>query len=102
VPLPAFGDLRAWDAVIRGHAWRIVVEAETMIADMQNLERKLALKCRDGREDHLLLLVADTPRNRRALQAAPAAFANLPLRNRIVLPRLRAGVNPGGNGIVMV
>src|SRR3954466_1997841 len=41
VPLPIAGDLRAWDAVIRGVDWRRPVEAETVLDDIQALERKL-------------------------------------------------------------
>lgn len=102
VPLPIEGDLRAWDAVIRGDGWRIAVEAETVLDDLQAVERRLALKRRDGRIDHVILLVADTRRNRRALASAPGAFADLPLRTRDILNALGRGVHPGGSGIVIV
>src|SRR4029450_3620233 len=70
VPLPREGDLRAADAEIRGPPparWRMRVEAETRITDGQALERKLGLKVRDDPGGHLILLVADTRANRRAL-----------------------------------
>ena len=102
VPLPIEGDLRAWDATIRGRNWRLAVEAETVLDDLQALERKLALKRRDGGLDHLILLVADTRRNRRALASAPGAFADLPLRIREVVRALAAGRDPGGSGIVIL
>ena len=102
VALPMPGDLRAWDAVIRGAGWTIGVEAETVLDDIQALERRLALKRRDGGVDHLILLVADTARNRRALAGALAAFADLPLRTREILAALRAGRDPGGSGIVIL
>src|SRR5262245_16175757 len=72
VALPIPGDFRAWDAVITGTGWRLAVEAETVLTDIQAVERRLALKRRDGGIEHVLLLVADTPRNRRARWAAPA------------------------------
>jgi hypothetical protein len=50
----------------------------------------------------VILLVADTPRNRRALAAAPAAFGDLPLRTREILAALRDGRDPGGSGIVIL
>jgi hypothetical protein len=100
VPLPIEGDLRAWDAGISGSDWRLMVEAETVIADVQALERRLARKLRDGGVDHCLLLVADTPRNRQAVAAAPAAFAAWPLRTRDILAALRSGRRPGAGGIV--
>jgi transcriptional regulator with XRE-family HTH domain len=102
VPLPIPGDLRAWDALVRGPSWRIAVDAETVLDDIQALERRLALKRRDGDVDHLVLLVADTARNRRAIASAPAAFADLPPRTRPILAALRDGRDPGGNGIVIL
>ena len=102
VPLPIEGDPRAWDALIRGHGWREPVEAETVLDDLQALERRLTLKQRDGGEDHAILLVADTTRNRRALAAAPGAFADLPLRTRAILAALRRGADPGAGGIVIL
>src|SRR4029450_9470554 len=76
-PFPTPGDLRAWDAVTGRDHWRLGIEAETVIDDTQALDRKIALKVRDGGVDRVLLLVTDTPRNRRALAAAGAAFADL-------------------------
>ncbi len=102
VVLPIDGDLRAWDAIIRGEAWRLAVEAETVLDDIQAVERSLALKQRDGGIDHAILLVADTRRNRMALAAAPGAFAALPLRTRGVLRALGAGRDPGSSGIVIL
>jgi hypothetical protein len=102
VPLPIAGDLRAWDALIRGPGWRVGVEAETVLDDVQALERRLALKRRDGDVDHVILLVADTRRNRQALASAPAAFADLRLRTRELLAALRDGRDPGESGIVIL
>ena len=102
VALPMPGDLRAWDAVIRGAGWTIGVEAETVLDHIQALERRLALKRRDGGVDHLILLVAHTARNRLALAGAPAAFADLPLRTREILVALRSGRDPGDSGIVIL
>jgi len=102
VPLPIEGDLRAWDAVIQGHGWSLPVEAETVIVDVQALERKLSLKQRDGGVHHLVLLIADTPRNRRALASAPASFRGWPFRTRDILGALRAGRDPGASGIVFL
>jgi len=102
VPLPIPGDLRAWDALIRGPDWRLAVEAETVLDDIQALERRLALKRRDGGVDHVILLVADTRRNRRALASARAAFADLPMRTREILAALRDGSDPGQSWIVIL
>ena len=102
VPFPLPGDLRAWDAVTGRDGWRVGIEAETVIDDTQALDRKVSLKKRDGSMDHVILVVADTQRNRRALAASPAAFADLPLRTRRVLAALRAGDEPAGSGIVLI
>jgi hypothetical protein len=101
VPLPIVGDLRAWDAVVGGQGWQVPVEAETVIDDGQALQRKLALKLRDGGFDHLILLVADTPRNRAALEATPLR-ETFPLHGRSILGALRGGRDPGANGVVIL
>jgi transcriptional regulator with XRE-family HTH domain len=96
------GDVRAWDAEIRGRTWRCHVEAETVIVDVQELERRLERKRRDGGGGHLIVVVADTRRNRRALAAAPAAFGGFSRDARAVLRALRRGEDPGCDAILMV
>jgi transcriptional regulator with XRE-family HTH domain len=100
--LPTRGDLRAWDLLIEGRDWRIAVEAETVLDDLQALERRLRRKQRDGGIDVVILLVADTRRNRRAIEAAPAAFAGFSRDSRATLRALRSGVNPGRSAIVFL
>jgi transcriptional regulator with XRE-family HTH domain len=102
VPLAIQGDRRAWDAIIEGPRWRRPVEAETAVDDIQALERRLALKRRDGGFDHVILLIADTRRNRAALKAAPGAFADYPLSPRQVLDALVAARDPGAGGVVLL
>ena len=102
VPFPEPGDLRAWDALTGARDWRLGIEAETVVADTQALDRKLQIKHRDGLVDHVLLLVADTPRNRRNLAAAPAAFGEFSRDSRQLLRALRAGEDPGASGIVIL
>lgn len=96
-------DRRAWDAMIRGGAWRIGVEAETRVRDAQELERRCALKSRDGNVDHMVLLLSDTRWNRRAIRAAGVGLSEqFPLRTSAVLSALQAGRDPGSNGIVLL
>lgn len=102
VTLAVDGDLRAWDATIGGPVPVLPVEAETVLDDIQAIERRLARKQRDGRADHVLLLVADTRRNRQALAAAPAAFGGLSRDARAVLRALGEGRVPGTSAIVML
>jgi hypothetical protein len=105
VPLPIPGDLRAWDAEVRppDATWRVRVEGETRISDGQALERRLALKMRDGGEGHTLLLIADTRANRNALRSLrPLLHERLPLDGRAMLAALRSGRDPGGSGVVIL
>jgi hypothetical protein len=102
VPLPIDADLRAWDAVISGPGWRLAVEAETVLDDIQALERRLGLKRRDGGIEHVMLLIADTPRNRRAAGAAPRAFADLRRDSRAVLRALSIGRDPAVDALVLL
>ncbi len=102
VPLRNPGDRRAWDGMVSGRGWQEPVEAETVIDDTQALERRLALKLRDGGFEHLILVVADTRRNRDAVDAAPAAFERFTVAARNVLAALADGRDPGGSGIVFL
>jgi hypothetical protein len=102
VPLPISGDRRAWDALIAGRGWRTAVEAETVLDDLQAVERRVSLKARDGGIDHVIVLLADTRRNRRALAAAPHAFPDFSRHVRTVLRELGAGRDPGRSAIVIL
>jgi hypothetical protein len=103
VPVLPERDLRAWDAEIRGPQWRVRVEAETRIDDGQSLERRLALKVRDGGPGHVILLVSETRANRNALLTVTAAMRDLlPCDSRPILAALREGREPPGSGIVVL
>ena len=106
VALPIEGDLRAWDAEIRGRVpapWRARVEAETRIADGQALERRLGLKIRDDPDGHVILLVSDTRANRAALRLLTEGLRHaLPLRTREIMASLAVGQEPRGSGIVVM
>jgi transcriptional regulator with XRE-family HTH domain len=106
VPLGIEGDLRAWDAEIRGREpapWRARVEAETGIPDGQALERRLNLKAHDDPDGHVILLVSDTRSNRTALRAIRNGMRDAyPLDSRAILAALRDGRDPGASGIVIL
>jgi transcriptional regulator with XRE-family HTH domain len=102
VAIPIDGARRAWDAVISGGHWRIGVEAETVLDDLQAVDRRLSLKQRDGEVDHVILLVADTRRNRRALAAGASAFTRLNADPRTILASLAAGREPASSAIVVL
>ena len=102
VALAIEGDRRAWDAEIRGPAWRLPVDAETVIDDVQALERRIRLKQRDDGAAHVLVVVSATPRNRRALDAAPEAFAGYLRDARSVLRALSVGHNPATSAVMFL
>jgi transcriptional regulator with XRE-family HTH domain len=102
VPLPIHGDLRSWDATIAGLGFVIGVEAETRLRDAQALARRTNLKQRDGELDHVILLVAGTRANRRALAVAPALTDAFPVSQRDCLRALSEGRDPGGSAIIVL
>ena len=101
VPFPLRGDLRAWDATATCPAFRAGVEAETRIRDVQALDRRLALKERDGGMDRMILLVLDSRANRAALrEAGSQLLLRFPIPGARALELLAAGVDPGGNTLI--
>ena len=99
VAFPGPGDRRAWDVVVLGTGWRHGVEAETRPRDRQGLERRLALKLRDGDVSSMSLLLLDSRYNRDFVRAHRDVLA---VPGRRALELLRAGVNPGGNAIILL
>ena len=103
VPLPIPGDRRAWDHVIDGPGWTLPVEAESRLRDVQALNRRVALKVRDGGFDRVILLVADTRHNRRVLRLFPAEFASAyPLPGRLAIAALRDGRRPEASAVILI
>ena len=81
----------------------MAVEAESRLGDLQALERRLALKLRDGSMEHLILLVANTRHNRTVLRSAGAAlWLEFPLNGVRGLELLAAGVAPTGSAIIVL
>jgi hypothetical protein len=96
-------DRRAWDAVIEGAGWRVGVEAETRIHDVQALQRRLALKQRDGDVRAVILVVNDTVHNRRVVALEQIELVSqFPTPARACFRRLAAGLPPEGNGLVVL
>jgi transcriptional regulator with XRE-family HTH domain len=109
VPFPTEGDLRAWDALIRGidpvrrETWRVGVEAETRPNDLQALDRRLALKERDGGVDWLILLLLASRHNRAFLDRhGDVLRARFPLDGRRALRLLAAGAPIGRNALILL
>ena len=103
-PLHGQTDLRSWDAQVWYATGRDAVEAETRIRDAQAMWRRTAMKLRDDPSvDHVILLLADTPANRRAMALVRELLRpELPLDTRSVLTALAAGRRPAANGVVFL
>jgi transcriptional regulator with XRE-family HTH domain len=103
VPTRIRGDLRSWDLELRADDATCGVEAETVISDVQALDRRIGLKMADDDVEVVILLVADTARNRAALaEARELLAARFPLGTREVMASLRAGRIPHASGIVIL
>jgi transcriptional regulator with XRE-family HTH domain len=105
VPLPAPGDLRAWDAWISGFVDGdgVPLEADTRVADQQARLRRIASKMRDAGVEHLIWVVADTRANRAAIDAAGTIIReDFPVGARAALRALGAGRHPGGSALILL
>jgi len=102
-PVPVAGDLRAVDVLLVSAAARIAVEVITRLADLQAQIRAAQLKARDIGASRLILVVAGTHANRRALaDARSALLATFDLDTRRVLADLAAGRDPGRDAIILL
>jgi transcriptional regulator with XRE-family HTH domain len=103
VPLDRPGDLRAWDALVRGPGWRVPIDAETRLRDVQAFARRFALKRRDDGVEIAVLLASDTRNNRHAIRLARLDLAaEFPEPGDAVLRALISGNRPSGSGIVLL
>lgn len=109
VPLPIEGDRRAWDLFLdrlideNGDRRGMPAEVETRIHDAQAQFRRITLKMRDSSNDAVIVVVADTPTNRRAVAAAgPALRATFPITARTALAALAEGGYPGGSCLLFI
>jgi hypothetical protein len=81
----------------------ILIEAFTRLADAQAQFRAGLLKARDMQIGRVIIVLAATHANRRALAAASdVVAAEFPLGTRAVLKALCEGRDPGANGIVVI
>ena len=96
-------DLRAWDAAVSGRGWTIGIEAETHVSDLQALERRLALKQRDGTVTAVILVLNDTRHHRDLIRSSSTSLRSaFPTSARTALRLLSRGDVPTGNAIVLV
>jgi hypothetical protein len=103
VPEAGFIDRRAWDAGIDGPGWEVRIDAETHIGDLQAVQRRVALKQRDGGVACVVLLLAET-RHHRLLRrlARDSLTAQFPVPARRALGALSEGRHPGGSALIVL
>ena len=96
-------DHRAWDAGIDGDGWRVRIDAETHLGDVQAVLRRVALKQRDSNVQAMILLLADTAHHRRLIgEFGEQLLEQFPVPQRRALAALRAGRAPGGNALILL
>ena len=93
---------RAIDLMLLNLPRRIGVEAETVLDDLQALQRDINLKQHDAGLERMILLVRGSRRNRDILRGADALRRDFPIATRGVLTALAHGRDPGGNGLVIL
>ena len=104
VPLPAQGDLRAWDAVVDGADGSFFTEGESHVRDAQALERRIRIKVRDDPRARIVILVLTRSDHHRAVLAEHRESLRdlLPLDGSAILRSVRAGRCPPASGIVLL
>lgn len=103
VPVGGSRDLRAFDLVLAQGSVRVAHEFVSRLRDVQAQIRPLLSKQHDSGVRRLILVVAATHANRRAVaEAGPALRVAFPLGSRTVLAAIRAGRDPGANGLVLL
>jgi len=96
-------DRRAFDVVLAHLGQRVGIEALTRLTDAQGQVRPILLKQDAAALECMVLVLADTRHNRRALlDAGPSLRPAFPGLSRSTLRDLRAGRVPPANGIVLV
>jgi transcriptional regulator with XRE-family HTH domain len=103
VPVGLAGDLRAWDAQLHDGEATTKVEAETVLYDVQAMERRIAVKMADDQVERVLLVVARTRRNRQVIAEFRKLLAHrYDLSARATLITLRAGRLPPRSSLLLL
>lgn len=80
----------------------IAIEAETRPTDLQELERRLALKRRDGGVDRMILLLRDSRWNRTLVRMDDGIQAAFPIPGPQAMRALADGRDPGGDAVIFL
>lgn len=101
-PIPGSATGKALDILLTGLPKRTGAEAETVLDDLQALERDINLKKADADLERLFLVVRASKRNREIVRVSPALRRSFPASTRTVLAALANGDDPGADGIVLL
>jgi len=103
-PFPHLGDLRSWDVLIRlGRDYRVGVEAETRLRDIQELVRRIRQRELHGGADHIIVILSDSQHNRRYVDEFRAALGpNYLTQPGDLLADLRTGRQLPGSGVILL
>jgi transcriptional regulator with XRE-family HTH domain len=102
-PIPIAGDLRGIDVLLTGAQCVIAVEVITRLRDLQAQVRAALQKGRDVGAQRVILVIAGSHANRRALaEARPTLLASFDLDTRRVLAALAAGDDPGRDAAIVL
>jgi transcriptional regulator with XRE-family HTH domain len=101
-PIPGSPGGRAVDLLLVGLPKRTGAEAETVVDDLQALERDVNLKKREADLERMFLVVRGSHRNRDIIRDSPALRRSLPATTRGILAALSTGRDPGADGIVLI
>lgn len=102
VPMPIVGDRRSVDALQREATFEAMFEAETRVDDVQALIRRIRSKQRDLGCTRVVLLLSDTRHHRELIRLHPELRDEFPVTPRHGLQALAAGIDPGGDVLILL
>lgn len=100
--MPIAGDMRSVDALLREPMFEVMFEAETRVDDIQALIRRIRSKQRDLGCDRVVLVLSDTRYHRELVRLHPELREEFPVTPRTGLRALAAGIDPGGDVLVLL
>jgi hypothetical protein len=100
--MPIAGDPRSVDALLRESTFEVMFEAETRVDDLQALIRRIRSKQRDLGCARVVLLLSDTRHHRELIRLHPELREEFPVSPRRGLRALAAGVDPGGDLLILL
>lgn len=103
-PFPLLGDLRSWDLLIRlATTYRVGVEAETRLRDIQELVRRIRQRELHGGVDAIVIVLSDSGHNRRQVDDLRAALgSDYQTPTDELIDALRAGRSLKGSGVLLL